>query len=85
MPSESAQAPLQVREQVAAMIEKLRPYIQSDGGDIELVGVTEAGVVEIRFQAACVGCPSSEMTLTHTIEANLKKAVPEVTSVVAVD
>lgn len=79
-----ATASLDLRQRVSQILEKIRPAIQSDGGDIELVDVTADGVVQIRFHGACVGCPSSNMTLQHGIENNLKERVPEVTSVVPV-
>ena len=66
------------------MIDLIRPAVQADGGDIELVDVTDDGVVQIRFHGACHGCPSSTMTLQHGIERNLKEKVPEITSVVPV-
>jgi Fe-S cluster biogenesis protein NfuA len=69
---------------VARVIELIRPAVQADGGDLELVGVTEAGVVQIRFLGACIGCPSSEMTLQMGIERNVRQHVPEVTRVEAV-
>jgi Fe-S cluster biogenesis protein NfuA len=71
-----------VRDRVHAVVEWLRPIIQSDGGDIELVDVSAEGVVSIRFHGACVGCPSSAMTLRHGIERNIKEKVPEVTQVI---
>ena len=82
--STQTSASLQVRERVAHVLELIRPAIQSDGGDIELVNVTPEGVVHIRFHGECVGCPSSSMTLQHGIEKNLKERVPEVTAVVPV-
>ncbi len=72
-------------ERVARILELIRPAVQSDGGDVELVGVSEEGVVTIRLHGACVGCPSSQMTLKMGIERNLKDHVPEVTRVEAVD
>ena len=74
-----------MREQVEQVIQQLRPMVQSDGGDLELVDVTEAGVVLVRFHGACVGCPSSSLTLQSGIERNLKQYVPEVTGVEAVN
>ncbi len=62
----------------------IRPALQSDGGDMELVEVTADGIVRIRFLGACVGCPSSSMTLRVGIERNLKNHVPEVRAVEAV-
>lgn len=69
---------------VARVIELIRPAVQADGGDLKFVGVTETGIVQIRFLGACVGCPSSEMTLQMGIERNVRLHVPEVTGVVAV-
>lgn len=83
MPTKTS-ASLELRQKVAQILEKIRPAIQSDGGDIELVDVTAEGVVHIRFHGACVGCPSSSMTLQHGIENNLKERLPEVKSVVPV-
>jgi Fe-S cluster biogenesis protein NfuA len=73
-----------VRDKIAKVINLIRPAVQSDGGDVELVGVTPEGVVQIRLHGACVGCPSSTMTLQLGIERNLKAHVPEVRSVQAV-
>jgi Fe-S cluster biogenesis protein NfuA len=76
--------PTPVRERVQSVINLIRPAVQADGGDIELVDVTVDGVVQIRFHGACHGCPSSTMTLHHGIERNLRERVPEVTQVVPV-
>ncbi|WP_428940868.1 NifU family protein [Fontivita pretiosa] len=73
-----------VRERVQGVINLIRPAVQADGGDIELVDVKEDGVVHIRFHGACHGCPSSTMTLQMGIERNLREKVPEVTAVVPV-
>jgi Fe-S cluster biogenesis protein NfuA len=67
-----------------AVLETLRPSVQSDGGDIELIGVDAKGVVKVRFHGACIGCPSSEMTLTMGIERTLRHEIPEITSVICV-
>lgn len=72
-------------ERVARIIERIRPAVQSDGGDVELLDVSDAGIVRIRLHGACVGCPSSQMTLRQGIETNLRDYVPEVTRVDAVD
>ncbi|MEQ9206600.1 MAG: NifU family protein [Phycisphaerales bacterium] len=72
-------------ERVSAIIDLIRPAVQSDGGDIELVDVTNDGVVQIRMHGACVGCPSSDMTLRIGIERTLRERVPEVIRVDAVD
>ena len=73
-----------LRQRVEEVIQMIRPSVQSDGGDIELVDITDEGVVQIRFHGECVGCPSSSMTLQHGVEKNVRARVPEVTSVVAV-
>lgn len=67
------------------VIQAIRPAVQSDGGDLELVDVTDDGVVEIRLHGACVGCPSSLMTLKVGVEQNLRDHVPEVREVRAID
>jgi len=67
-----------LRGRVEAVLDLIRPAIQSDGGDLELVGVAEDGTVSVRFHGACVGCPSSTMTLQVGIERQLKEHVPEV-------
>lgn len=77
-------ATLPIRERVVRILNLIRPAVQADGGDLELVEVTEQGVVRIRLHGACVGCPSSSMTLRVGIEQNLREHVPEVTGVEAV-
>ena len=74
-----------LRERVSEVLERIRPAIQSDGGDLELVEITEGGVVRIRLHGACVGCPSSSMTLHMGIEQNLREHVPEIVGVERVD
>lgn len=69
---------------VRAVIERMRPAIQSDGGDVEFVDVLPDGTVRIRLHGACVGCPSASMTLQMGIERNLREHVPQVTTVRAV-
>ncbi len=71
-----------LRDRVAAVLDELRPMVQSDGGDIELVAVDEDGVVRVRLHGACIGCPSATMTLTMGIERTLRDQIPEVTRVV---
>jgi Fe-S cluster biogenesis protein NfuA len=66
-----------MEEQVRESIEKIRPLLQRDGGDIELVSVEE-GVVKVKLQGACCGCPMSQMTLKGVVEQTLKKEVPGV-------
>jgi Fe-S cluster biogenesis protein NfuA len=73
-----------IHDRVARVIDLIRPAVQSDGGDVELVEVTPDGVVRIRLHGACVGCPSSDITLQLGIERNLKAHIPEVRAVEAV-
>ncbi len=73
-----------LRERVRRVINLIRPAVQSDGGDLELVEVTPGGIVRIRLHGACVGCPSSTMTLQVGIERNLKAHIPEITAIEAV-
>ena len=70
-------------ERVKGVLELMRPMIQEDDGDIELVEVTSEGVVRIRFMGACIDCPSSANTLHNGIERMLKQRVPEVSGVEA--
>jgi len=72
-----------VIEKVTAILNKIRPALQADGGDVELVAV-EDGVVKVRLVGACGGCPMSQMTLAYGIERVLKAELPEVKRVVAV-
>ncbi|MGB5157129.1 NifU family protein [Desulfobacterium sp. N47] len=72
-----------MKEQVEAAIKKIRPMLQKDGGDVEIVDVSE-GIVKVRLQGACAGCPMSQMTLKNGIEKLLMQDVPGVKSVVAV-
>lgn len=70
---------------VDEVLDRIRPYVQLDGGHVELVDVNEEdGIVHIRFQGSCQGCPSSAMTLQMGIENELKTSIPEIKQVVAV-
>ena len=82
--STAATNPSSMRQRVQDVIDLIRPAVQADGGDIELVDVADDGVVQIRFHGACHGCPSSHMTLQHGIERNLREQVPQVTKVIPV-
>lgn len=73
-----------MKEKVEAALEEVRPALQRDGGDVELVEVTEDGIVKVRLQGACKGCPMAQMTLQMGIERVLKEKIPEITSVQAV-
>jgi len=66
-----------IKEQVEKALADVRPALQADGGDIELVDVVD-GVVQVRLQGHCAGCPMSQMTLTHGVERHLKNVVPGV-------
>jgi Fe-S cluster biogenesis protein NfuA len=72
-----------VKKEVEKAIDEIRPNIQMDGGDVQLVSV-EKGVVKVRLQGHCVGCPMSALTLKQGIEAHIKQRVPEVVKVESV-
>lgn len=67
-----------MREQIEQALDKIRPALQRDGGDIELVEVEESGIVKVRLTGACGGCPMSQMTLKQGVERIVKQLVPEV-------
>ena len=74
-----------VKERVEKVIQKVRPYIQGDGGDITLVEVHEdTGIVEVRLSGACTGCASSTATLKGGVERMVRQEVPEIKEVVTV-
>ena len=73
-----------MKEQVQKAIEKIRPNLQADGGDVELIDVGEDGIVKVKLTGACHGCPMAQMTLKNGIERFLKQEVPGVQSVVSV-
>ena len=70
-----------MKVRVKQLIEQIRPNLQADGGDIELIDVTEEGIVKVRLQGACHGCPGAAMTLKMGVERLLKSAIPEIKSV----
>ncbi|MDY7001173.1 MAG: NifU family protein [Thermodesulfobacteriota bacterium] len=70
-----------MREKVEETLAKVRPMLQADGGDVELVEVTENGIVKVRLQGACKGCPMAQVTLKNGIERFLMKEIPEVKGV----
>jgi Fe-S cluster biogenesis protein NfuA len=74
-----------INERVLKALERVRPYLQSDGGDIQLVEVTDDYIVKVKLQGACHGCPYSMQTLKAGVEQALIKEVPEIKSVVSVD
>jgi Fe-S cluster biogenesis protein NfuA len=71
------------KEQVEGVLAKVRPMLQRDGGDVELLEV-EGGVVKVRLVGACGGCPMASLTLKRGIEAKLKEEIPDIKEVVAV-
>ncbi len=73
-----------MQEEVEKALVKVRSFLQADGGDVELVEITEEGVVRVRLTGACGGCPMASMTLKTGIEKILKEEVPEVKRVEAV-
>ena len=73
-----------MKEQVEAALNKIRPSLQADGGGVELVEVTNDGVVKVKLTGACGGCPMSQITLKSGIEKVIREEVPEVKEVIAV-
>lgn len=73
-----------LKEDVEKALIKIRPSLQADGGNVELVEVTEDGVVKVSLTGACMGCPMSTLTLKQGIERTLKREVPEVEKVEAI-
>lgn len=73
-----------MKERIQAALDMVRPALQADGGDVELVNVGADGVVSVRLTGACGGCPMSTMTLKAGIERVLKEQVPEVKEVISV-
>jgi Fe-S cluster biogenesis protein NfuA len=78
--TEKSDLEMNLRQRVEAALEKVRPTLQRDGGDIELLDVVD-GVAKVKLQGACAGCPMSQMTLTWGVEQALKKEVPEIVRV----
>jgi len=73
-----------MKEAVKKAIDRIRPSLQADGGDVELIDVSDDGVVQVRLVGACHGCPMAQMTLKNGIEKALKQEVPAVKSVISV-
>ncbi|MEM1098973.1 MAG: NifU family protein [Planctomycetota bacterium] len=70
---------------VAEVIASIRPVIQADGGDVELLGLTDDGVIRVKLKGACVGCPSASMTLRDGIERSVREKVPGITGIQALE
>ncbi len=75
------QASANLRERVQEVLDTIRPNLQADGGDVELLNVTDEGIAQVRLQGACHGCPMAAMTLQMGIERILKNEIPEVKGV----
>ncbi|MBC8313678.1 MAG: NifU family protein [Candidatus Cloacimonetes bacterium] len=75
---------MELKEKVEKALNKVRPMLKADGGDVKLIGITEDGVVSVKLQGACGSCPFAQMTLKMSIEKKLKEDIPEVSSVKAV-
>jgi len=73
-----------LKEEVESALEKVRPSLQADGGDVKLVDVDDNGVVKVMLQGACAGCPMSQMTLKMGIERILEQQIPQIQQVEAV-
>lgn len=73
-----------MREKVEEILQLLRPSLQADGGDVELIDVTDDGIVKVRLTGACGGCPFATLTLKEGIERAIKEEIPEVKEVIAV-
>jgi Fe-S cluster biogenesis protein NfuA len=74
-----------LNQKVQNVIEQVRPYLQADGGDINFIEITDDNVVNVELTGACGSCPFSTMTLKNGVEATLKKVIPEIKEVVAVN
>ena len=72
-----------MKERIETALKKIRPMLQADGGDIELVDVSKDGVVKVKLTGACGCCPMSQMTLKNAVEQKLKKEVPGIKEVIA--
>ena len=72
------------KSDVQEVINEVRPGLQADGGDVELVNITDDGVVEVKLKGACNGCPMATLTIKNGIEKVLKEEIPEVKEVKAV-
>ncbi len=73
-----------MKEKVTEVLERIRPLLQRDGGDVQLIDVQDDGVVKVKLVGACSGCPMSTMTLKNAIESTIKHEVPGVTGVESV-
>lgn len=74
-----------IKERILKVLNEIRPYLQSDGGDIDLIDISDDLTVKVKLQGACHGCPYSKQTLKAGVEQALLKEVPEIKSVISVD
>ena len=73
-----------MKEKEEELLKKIRPSLQAEGGDVEFVDVTDDGIVKVRLQGACSGCPMSQMTVKNVIEKKIKESIPSIKEVVTV-
>jgi Fe-S cluster biogenesis protein NfuA len=73
-----------MKKRVVEVLDKVRPMLQRDGGDVKFISVSEDGIVKVELQGACAGCPGAKMTLKAGIERVLKEEIPEVKEVIGV-
>jgi len=73
------------KEKVEQVLSSIRPYLQADEGDIELINITDSGIVEVKLLGACMNCPLSLMTLRAGVERTLMKEIPEIKRVEAIN
>ncbi len=73
-----------LKEKVSEVLDRIRPLLQRDGGDVQLIDVQENGIVKVKLVGACSGCPMSTMTLKNAIETTIKQEIPEITAVESV-
>ena len=72
-----------MKEKIQKALDRIRPNLQADGGDVQLIDVTDDGIVKVKLLGACHGCPMAQMTLKNGIENFLKKEIPEIREVVS--
>jgi Fe-S cluster biogenesis protein NfuA len=75
----------ELETKVKNVIEQIRPYLQADGGDVKFVRLSEDNIVYVELQGACHSCPMATMTLKNGVEATVKKVIPEIVSVEAIE
>lgn len=81
MPEETTIGEPTLEQRVRDVLDRIRPYLQRDGGDVEFVELTQDKVVRVKLRGACAGCPMSQLTLSRGVEAALKEEIPEIEAV----